>query len=87
MSFLNRTRLIGFAAAVLAGTMLPSGCSTPLKFPHKRSAQPQYARPTYPGLKPQQKSKSWLGSWGESDESKKDKTVGEWMKKTERPKL
>jgi hypothetical protein len=39
------------------------------------------AIPRRPELHPQQKeSKSWLPSWLQSEEPKKDKTVSEWMK-------
>lgn len=52
------------------------------KSPPKRSAVPQYAYPTYPGLKSQKKkeSKSWFGL----KEPEKPKSVRQWMERSKR---
>ena len=83
----TKSGLVRLTAAILTGAVLMSfGCSSLFrKSPPARTAVPQYAHPTYPGLtQPKQKeSKSWFGA----EEPEKEKTVGEWMKHSKRQDL
>ena len=87
MNVVHGNRLTGLTAVILAGAMLlPIGCSSLLKkAPPRRSSVPQYAYPTYPGLKAQKKKpKSWVDSWFGPQEPEQPSTVGEWMKRNKR---
>ncbi len=87
MNVVHGNRPLRLTAVILAGArLLPGGCSSLLKkAPPKRSSVPQYAYPTYPGLRTQKpKPKSWSDSLFGPEEPKKPTTVGEWMKRNKR---